>query len=914
MLSLLGLTGLASVGLAQSSVSLAWNAVPSPNIASYNLYYGGASQSYTNVASAGSATNVTVNGLTRGATYHFAVTSVDSTGMESVYSPEISYSVPLAPTIVLTAPANGGNYTAPANITLQANVTANGHTINQVQFFSGSTLLGTDTSAPYSLAWNNVAAGTYSLTAQLTYDGGSKITTAAATVTVSASGGSGQSSISLAWNAVPSPNIVGYNLYYGGASQSYTNVVSAGAATNVAVSGLTRGATYYFAVTSLDSVGMESTYSQEISYTVGSSNTTTPPVIALAAPANGASYTAPANITLQANVTANGHTIAQVQFFNGSTLLGTDTAAPYTLAWNNVAVGTYSLTAKLTYDGGSTITSAGATVTVSASGGSGQASVSLAWNAVSSPNVASYNLYYGGASQTYTNVVSAGSATNFAVNGLTRGATYYFAATSVDSVGMESVYSQEISYTVPLTNTTTPPAIALAAPADGASYAAPANINLQANVTTNGHTINQVQFFNGSTLLGTDTSAPYTLAWNNVAAGTYSLTAQVTYDGSSTIASTTVTVTVTNTPTPPAIVLGSPANGASYAAPANISLLANVTANGHTINQVQFFNGSTVLGADTSAPYSLAWNNVAAGTYSLTAQLTYDGGSTIKTAPVTVTVTNPPAAPVIVLASPTNGASYTAPTNISIQANVTPNGHTISQVQFFNGSALLGTATSAPYSLVWSNVSSGNYSLTAQAVYDSGSNVTSAVVNVTVTGLPAPWQTVDIGTVGVTGSALCSNGLYTVSGAGNASGGSDNFRFVYQTLTGDGEIRGQISSDQAGGGVVGAMIRESLTSGSRNAFMGITPNGSFRWQRRTNTGGNTFTSKSGSGTLPAVWVRVVRTGNRLSGYTSADGVNWTLVNSATISMASNIYIGLAVASGSTSTLGTATFTNITAVP
>ena len=96
--------------------------------------------------------------------------------------------------------------------------------------------------------------------------------------------------------------------------------------------------------------------------------------------------------------------------------------------------------------------------------------------------------------------------------------------------------------------------------------------------------------------------------------------------------------------------------------------------------------------------------------------------------------------------------------------------------------------------------------------------------------------------------------------------------------------------------------------------MGITPNGSFRWQRRTNTGGNTFTSKSGSGTLPAVWVRVVRTGNRLSGYTSADGVNWTLVNSATISMASNIYIGLAVASGSTSTLGTATFTNITAVP
>jgi len=143
------------------------------------------------------------------------------------------------------------------------------------------------------------------------------------------------------------------------------------------------------------------------------------------------------------------------------------------------------------------------------------------------------------------------------------------------------------------------------------------------------------------------------------------------------------------------------------------------------------------------------------------------------------------------------------------------------------------------------------------------------------------------------------------------------FRFVYQTLTGDGEIRCQITSVQGGGGggaEVGAMIRENLTSGSRNAFLGITPNGSVRWQRRSNTSGGTSTTKAGYSTPPNVWVRVVRSGNTLYGYKSVNGLNWTLVSSCSITMATNAYIGLAVASGSTSTLTTCAFSNVSVVP
>ena len=63
------------------------------------------------------------------------------------------------------------------------------------------------------------------------------------------------------------------------------------------------------------------------------------------------------------------------------------------------------------------------------------------------------------------------------------------------------------------------------------------------------------------------------------------------------------TVTVTNVP-PPSIALTAPANGASYTAPATITLAASVTANGHTITQVQFYNGATCSAQSPPPPYA----------------------------------------------------------------------------------------------------------------------------------------------------------------------------------------------------------------------------------------------------------------------------------------------------------------------
>jgi VCBS repeat-containing protein len=71
---------------------------------------------------------------------------------------------------------------------------------------------------------------------------------------------------------------------------------------------------------------------------------TAPPTVTLSVPAT--SFTAPASIALTATAADADGSITKVEFFNGSTLLATDTTAPYAYTWTGVANGRYTLTAK----------------------------------------------------------------------------------------------------------------------------------------------------------------------------------------------------------------------------------------------------------------------------------------------------------------------------------------------------------------------------------------------------------------------------------------------------------------------------------------------------------------------------------------------------------------------------------------
>ncbi|HEV2331032.1 MAG TPA: immunoglobulin domain-containing protein [Verrucomicrobiae bacterium] len=159
----------------------------------------------------------------------------------------------------------------------------------------------------------------------------------------------------------------------------------------------------------------------------------------------------------------------------------------------------------------------------------------------------------------YTNGVFAASLANTAsLNattigfGLTAATTDYLDAT-LDDVRLynQALTQQQVSNIYAYGRISPIPSVTLTSPANGESYSVAANITLTATVVTNAQSISAVQFYQGSTLLGQSTTAPFAFTWSNAPAGSYSLTADVLYNGGSVVASPAVGIFVgiaTNAP------------------------------------------------------------------------------------------------------------------------------------------------------------------------------------------------------------------------------------------------------------------------------------------------------------------------------------------------------------------------------
>jgi regulation of enolase protein 1 (concanavalin A-like superfamily) len=213
------------------------------------------------------------------------------------------------------------------------------------------------------------------------------------------------------------------------------------------------------------------------------------------------------------------------------------------------------------------------------------------------------------------------------------------------------------------------------------------------------------------------------------------------------------------------------------------------------------------------------------------------------------------------------------------------------------------------------------YYYVVSGVNSLGESTNSAQANATpeagINTLPAPWQDADIGNVGLTGASGAGGSTYTLYGSGEDIGGSgDAFHFVYQPLGGNGGIVARVKSEQNTSPLakVGIMIRETLNTNATCVAVLLEQTNGSHLQYRPSTGSST-TDVAGPVVGAPYWLKLVRSGDSFTASAAPDGVNYVPVGNATVSMASNVFVGLAVCSHATNALNTSAFDNVSvAVP
>lgn len=477
---------------------------------------------------------------------------------------------------------------------------------------------------------------------------------------------------------------------------------------------------------------------------------------------------------------------------------------------------------------------------------------------------------------------------------------------------------------------TQPVALAAATPVSGASPLVVSFVG-SGSYDPQGLPLNYLwNFGDGTTSTQPNPVKTYTVANGQIQNYVASLTVT---DATALTAQAFVAVSVNNTP--PTANITSPASGGTYSVtePTTVTLTAQVD---DAETPAQLFCSWTVVMhhnnhvhtepalTDCNTSATLSAVGCDGETYFYTAELTVTDPQGLST--TDVVQINPACE-----GSPSDTLSPGTPANLGAAA-VGPNRIDLS----WSGSTDTGGSGLAGYRIYRNGSSSPLVSVTGTShsdlnllattaytyrvtAFDNAGNESALSGPVTATTTSPPvWSSQDIGAVAAPGSFVDDGSSLSVTGSGaDIWKTQDEFRFVYRSLSGDGEIVARISSftNPDPWGKAGVMMRESLAANSRFALMLMTPgsNGAA-FQYRVNTGGSAAPSNSQDNvsTIPR-WLRLARQGTTISAYTSANGTLWTLKGSTTIAMASTIYVGLAVTSHLDGSLGTAVFDNVALV-
>ncbi|RKG52509.1 hypothetical protein D7X30_33415 [Corallococcus sp. AB011P] len=549
------------------------------------------------------------------------------------------------------------------------------------------------------------------------------------------------------------------------------------------------------------------------------------PTVSLIAPVDGA--TVGGSRSVVANATDDIR-VTRVEFYLDDTvLLGTSVQAQFGIPWNvqTAPPGPHTLTARAYDASGKVTTSAPVHITVDppptvavvspAAGAVLSGSVSLTATATDNTPVSRVDFRAELNNTILCNAYSPSYSCSWYTRNLPNGPTRVRAEV-LDTAG-NLVYSEWLTFT--LDNDLTAPTVTLTSPVAGATVRG--SLVFSADASDN-RGVTSVEFKVDGNTVAIDNTAPYTLTWSStqLANGTHTVSARA-WDAAYNLAnSATVNITVDNDAVAPGVSFTSPVEGAVLQG--TVTLAASASDDHSGITRVEFYRGATLLGTDTSEPFTHDWATRALvnGAYTLTAKA-YDGAGNVGSTSLNVTLNNDFIAPTVSITYPAPNDILLRETSYIVTASASDNVG-VARVEFFLDGMPAGTSTTAPFSVPWYiYTTAGLHSVSAKA-YDAAGNVTSsASVMVTVQYPPFPnyspfsysasntsdattgtanqtiamtaGQTFTVGTCGVAGSTFTGDTylrLYNPNGtqvafSDNACGGAGS-SFVYTVPAGAG--------------------------------------------------------------------------------------------------------------------------------
>jgi hypothetical protein len=470
--------------LTSRAETLVWNPSPEPDLAGYRVSYGEVSTTPATIDVGNVISRIFTN-LIGGRTYSFSVRAYNTAGLESNPSLTLNYTKPSSsnppPLVQITSPANGASFTAPAAFAITATATDTGGSITKVDFYNGGSLLGSDTTSPYSFALSGLAAGNYAFTARAFDNGGASRTSAVVNVTVV--------------NPANQPPTIS---------------------------------------TIANQTLVEDSTTSSVSFTVGDPNT---PINNLVLSATSSNQVLISNSTFVFGGSGTNRTLSfrpQPDRSGGAVINVTVS--------DGQASASRSFTVTVTAVNDPPIIGDVTNRTVAVNGTTGSIPVAISDKETAATSMA---LVAQSSNQTLipqSGLLLGGSGTNRTLT-VTPASNQSGQATVTLTVSDGTTTAFD-TFVVTVTAPNQRPVVQITGPTNNASFTAPATIVINANASDSGGAVARVDFYSGSTLLGSDTVSPYSFTMSNVSAGSIALTARATDNLGLTATSSIVNVTV----------------------------------------------------------------------------------------------------------------------------------------------------------------------------------------------------------------------------------------------------------------------------------------------------------------------------------------------------------------------------------